>query len=163
MKRSWKGHKDRNRQKNRIKRSGQVWLVYVFTWHPHHVKVSPRGPSGGHEGRFSTDPLQVLCAEGHREQFWQGQGRPLLDTVHPAFPLSTTASPTLQGAMTDGCGAAVGERVVDFTELKTSRLWFFLMSKRTTVSVYMFGCFVLITWYDIGRRLKGRRTRRRRR
>ena len=26
---SWKGHKDKNRHKNRIKRSGQAWLVYV--------------------------------------------------------------------------------------------------------------------------------------
>ena len=29
MKYSWKSHKDRNRHKNRIKRSGQAWLVYV--------------------------------------------------------------------------------------------------------------------------------------
>ena len=29
MKYSWKGHKDRNRYKNRIKRSGQARLVYV--------------------------------------------------------------------------------------------------------------------------------------
>ena len=29
MKYSWKGHKDRNRHKNRIKRSGQVRLLYV--------------------------------------------------------------------------------------------------------------------------------------
>ena len=32
----------------------------------------------------------------------------LLDVVHPAFPLSTTASPTLQGALEDGFGEAVG-------------------------------------------------------
>ena len=30
MKNSWKGHKDRNRHKNKIKRSGQARLVYVF-------------------------------------------------------------------------------------------------------------------------------------
>ena len=29
MKYSWKGHKDRNRHKNRIKRSGQARIVYV--------------------------------------------------------------------------------------------------------------------------------------
>ena len=30
---SWKGHKDRNRHKHRIKRSGQAWFFYVFdTW-----------------------------------------------------------------------------------------------------------------------------------
>ena len=28
MKYSWKSHKDRNKHKNRIKRSGQAWLVY---------------------------------------------------------------------------------------------------------------------------------------
>ena len=45
MKYSWKGRKDRNRHKNRIKRSGQARLVYVRhkLYHPHHVKVSPRG------------------------------------------------------------------------------------------------------------------------
>ena len=45
MKYSWTGHKDRNRHKNRIKSSGQAWLVYVRhkPQHPHHVKVSPRG------------------------------------------------------------------------------------------------------------------------
>ena len=30
MKYSWKGHKDRNRHKNRIKRSVPAWLVYVI-------------------------------------------------------------------------------------------------------------------------------------
>ena len=44
MKYSWKGHKDRNRHKNRIKRSGQTRLVCFYKpQHPHHVKVSPRG------------------------------------------------------------------------------------------------------------------------
>ena len=32
---------------------------------------------------------------------------PLFDIVHPAFPLPTTASPTLQGAMQDSFGEAV--------------------------------------------------------
>ena len=31
----------------------------------------------------------------------------LFDVVHPAFPLPTTASPTLQGALEDGLGEAV--------------------------------------------------------
>ena len=35
------------------------------------------------------------------EQFWHGQGCPLFDVDHPAFPLPTTASPTLQGALKD--------------------------------------------------------------
>ena len=36
-----------------------------------------------------------------------GQGCPLFDVVHPAFPLLTTASPTLQGALKDGFGEVV--------------------------------------------------------
>ena len=35
------------------------------------------------------------------------QGYPLFDIVHPPFPPPTTASPTLQGAQTDGFGEAV--------------------------------------------------------
>ena len=40
--------------------------------------------------------------QGPCEQFWHGQGCPLFDIVHPAFPLLTTASPTLHGALMDG-------------------------------------------------------------
>ena len=45
---SWKGHEDRNRRKNRIKRSGGKlgWSYNVKEHkqqHPHHVKASPRG------------------------------------------------------------------------------------------------------------------------
>ena len=36
-----------------------------------------------------------------------GQGRPLFDVVYPAFPLPTTASPTVQGALKDVVGEAV--------------------------------------------------------
>ena len=49
----------------------------------------------------------VFSAGGPCEQFWQGQGCPIFDFVHPAFPLPTTASHTLQGAMKDGFGEAV--------------------------------------------------------
>ena len=45
MKYSRKGHKDRNRHKNGIKRSGQARLVYVKKkqlQHPHHVKGTCR-------------------------------------------------------------------------------------------------------------------------
>ena len=34
-------------------------------------------------------------------------GRPLFDVAHPAFPLPTTASSILQGAMRDGFREAV--------------------------------------------------------
>ena len=67
----------------------------------------PIGSSGGHEGRLSRDPLPVFSAEGPCEQFWHGQICPLFDVVHLAFPLPTTASPTLQGGSKDGFGEAV--------------------------------------------------------
>ena len=63
--------------------------------------------SGGHEGRFSRDPLPVFSARGPCEKVWNGQGCPLFDVVHPAFPLPTTALPTLQGVLKDGFGEAV--------------------------------------------------------
>ena len=58
-------------------------------------------------GRFTRDPLPAVSAGGHREQFWHGHGRPLFTVVHPAFPVPTTASPSLQGALKDGFGEAV--------------------------------------------------------
>ena len=69
----------------------------------------PTGLSGGHVGRFSRDPLPICSAGGRCEQFWHGQGCPHFDVVHRAFPLPTTASPTLQGAgvLKDGFGEAV--------------------------------------------------------
>ena len=51
--------------------------------------------------------FQSFFAGGPREQFWHGQGCPLLDVVHSAFPLPTTTSPTLQGALKDGFEEAV--------------------------------------------------------
>ena len=59
---------------------------------------------GGHEERFSRDPLPVFSAGGRCEQFWHVQRCPLFDVVHPAFPLPTTASPTL---LKNGFGEAV--------------------------------------------------------
>ena len=67
----------------------------------------PIGSSGGHEGRFSRGPLPVFSVGDGCEQFWHGQGCPLFGVVHPAFPLPTTASPTLQGVLKDGFGEAV--------------------------------------------------------
>ena len=63
--------------------------------------------SGGHDRRVSRDSLPVFSAGGLCEQFWHKQGCHLFDVVHPAFPLPTTASPTLQGALKDGLGEAV--------------------------------------------------------
>ena len=65
------------------------------------------GLSEGHERWFSMDPLPVFSAGGPCEQFWHRQGCPLFDVVHPAIPLPTTASPTIQGAPKDGFGEAV--------------------------------------------------------
>ena len=47
-------------------------------------------------------PLQPFRQEVLCEQFWHGQGCPLFDVVLPAFPLPTTASPTLPGTLKDG-------------------------------------------------------------
>ena len=55
----------------------------------------------------SADYLPAFSAGGDCEPFWHGQGRPLVDAVHPAFPLPTTASPNLQGALKDGFEEAV--------------------------------------------------------
>ena len=48
-----------------------------------------------------------FSAGGPCKQFWHGQVCSLFDVVHPAFPLLTTASPTLQGALKNGFGEAV--------------------------------------------------------
>ena len=69
--------------------------------------LRPVGSSGEHEGRFRKDPLTVFSSGGPCKLFWHGQGCPLFDVVHPAFPSPTTASPSLQGALKDGFGEAV--------------------------------------------------------
>ena len=48
---------------------------------------------------------------GPCEQLWQGLGSALFDDILPAFPLPTTALPTLQVALKDGFGEAVVECV----------------------------------------------------
>ena len=62
MKCSWKGHKDRDRHKNRIKRSGQARLVFVWhkPQHPHSVKVSPWGRGGGERERRERERVSKL-------------------------------------------------------------------------------------------------------
>ena len=59
---------------------------------------------GGHEGRFSRDPLPVFSAQG---PCGHGQECPLFDVVHPVFPLPTTTSPTLQVVLKDSFGEAL--------------------------------------------------------
>ena len=66
----------------------------------------PVGSFGGPEGEF-RDALPVFSAGSHRQQFWHGQGHSLFDVVHPAFPLPTAVSPTLQDALKEGFGEAV--------------------------------------------------------
>ena len=58
-----------------------------------------RGGGGGHMGRFRRDPLSVFSAEGRRGQFRHGQGRPLFNFIHPAFPQPPVASSTIQVAL----------------------------------------------------------------
>ena len=65
-------------------------------------RLGRQGGGGGvHDGRFGRDPLPVFSAGGPCEQFRHGQGCSLFVVVHPAFPLPTTASPTLQYALKD--------------------------------------------------------------
>ena len=52
-------------------------------------------------------PFFFFLAVGHCEQGWHGHGCPLFNVVRPAFPLPTTTSPTVQGALKDGVGKAV--------------------------------------------------------
>ena len=78
----------------------------------HSVQVSSvscliGSPWVGNE-QFSTDPLPVFSAGGPCEQFWRGQGCPLFDVVHPAFPLPTTASPILQREAVVACDMPYG-------------------------------------------------------
>ena len=56
---------------------------------------------------LNRDYLPAFYAGGPCEQFWHGHRCPLFDVVHPAFPLPTMASPTLQGALKNGLGEAV--------------------------------------------------------
>ena len=49
--------------------------------------------SGGHEGRFSRNPIPVFSAGDPYEQFWHGQGCLLFDVVHQAFPLRSRSCP----------------------------------------------------------------------
>ena len=58
--------------------------------------LCPVGSSRVHEEQFSRDPFQVFSAVSHQEQFLGRPGRPLLDIVHPAFPLPTTTPPNFQ-------------------------------------------------------------------
>ena len=50
--------------------------------------------------------FQSFLQEALMSSFWHGQRCQLFDVVPPAFPLPTTASPTLQGALKDGFGEA---------------------------------------------------------
>ena len=69
-------------------------------------RLGHRGWGGGwgRGGRFSRDPLPVFSAGGPCQQFCHGQGCHLFVVVHPAFPLPTTATHTLKGALKDSLG-----------------------------------------------------------
>ena len=79
--------------RNKMLRQSSVWLSLVTDW-------VVEGPNE----RFSRDPFPVFFfffAEGHCEQFWHMQCCPFFH-IHPAFPLPTTESPTLQAAQKNG-------------------------------------------------------------
>ena len=77
------------------------------------VQLSPladcvfRGRVLGALGTIQQSSSSSLFCRGPCEQSWHGQGFPLFDIVYAAFPLLTTASPTLHGVLKDGFGEAV--------------------------------------------------------
>ena len=80
MKYSWKGHNDRNRHKNRIKRVGKLgWFMSkargsvsatTMEWcTPHHTKGSPRGPATTRQ-KNRTNHFYHLQAEIDLWTYW---------------------------------------------------------------------------------------------
>ena len=66
----------------------------------------------GRRGDMKDDSAEILFQSILQEAVVSsfGMGRcPLFDVFHPAFPLPTTASPTLQGALKDSYREAVVE------------------------------------------------------
>ena len=53
------------------------------------------------DASVKQNSFSVFSAEGHREQFRHGQGRPVSDVIHRAFPPVTTTSPSLLTALQD--------------------------------------------------------------
>ena len=102
-------HKENFQKVLVMQKAKTSFMSEMVSWNSVHFSSVPWliGSLGGHEGPFSRDPLPVLSAGGHCEQFWYGQGCPLFDVVHPAFSLPTTALPILHGALIDGFGEAV--------------------------------------------------------
>ena len=60
---------------------------------------------------MTADSAEILfrsfSAGGPCKQYWLGQECSLFDVIHPAYPLPTTALPTLQGALKDDFGEDV--------------------------------------------------------
>ena len=93
---------DQNMQKTWPNASPQRLLLVYF--------LDSLAHGGGGEDEHVgclTDPLPVFSAKGHCEQLWRKQWNPLFVVANLAFPLLTTVSPTLQGALKDGIGEAV--------------------------------------------------------
>ena len=65
------------------------------------------GGGGGMKDDTAEILFQSFLQEALVSSFWHGQGCPLFDVVHPAFPLPTRASPTLKDAPKDGFVEAV--------------------------------------------------------
>ena len=87
------------------KKSLYVWggLEKKKLKEPRKKKVKRQSPWPGI--RWDT-LLKGFCILYCAVSFWHGQGCPLFGVGHPAFPLPTTASPTLQDALKDGFWAA---------------------------------------------------------
>ena len=72
-----------------------------------HVHFKPLGRLGNMRDDSAEIVFQCFLQEALVGSSGLGQGSPLFNAVHPAFPLPTTASPILQGALKDGFREAV--------------------------------------------------------
>ena len=64
--------------------------------------IQSLGVRWGSWGTIQHRSSSGLSMGGHHKQFWHGQRSPLLDVVHPAFPLMTMVLPTVQETLKYG-------------------------------------------------------------
>ena len=79
-------------------------MGYIVQFSPFTEWVVGLGRPGGVGGGMTDDSAEIPFQSFL--QVWHGQGCLVVDVVHPAFPLPTTASPTLQGVLKVGFGEA---------------------------------------------------------
>ena len=109
----------------------------------------------GRRGYVTKDSGEILfrcfLQEVLSEQFWHGQGCPVLDVLYPAFALPTMVSPfpplPFQGAMKSGFGEAVVAcdlpEPCKFPSLDSCQKKFLWTHKKTDLVPHPFICLVL--------------------